>query len=881
MTPARWQQIKTLVSQALDLPEDARDAFLDQQCATDPDLRRQVQAFLYPAPDAEAFLADDAVDDPLLGTHIGPYRLTRELGRGGMGRVFYAERDDGVFAQHVAIKLVKRGMDSDEILRRFRYERQILAALEHPNIARLYDGGRTEAGQPYFVMEYVEGLPITDYCDAHRLSVDDRLALFRTVCEAVEHAHRNLVVHRDLKPGNILVTEGGQVKLLDFGIAKLTHPETSGLLTDDPAGVTMPATRTDLRLMTPEYAAPEQLRGEPVTTATDVYQLGIVLYELLTGHRPFATDTEVRAEIERRILHTDPVRPSRAVLAHATSDDPTTRPETGEHLRRRLQGDVDTIVLQALRKEADRRYGSVVALSEDVQRHLTGLPVAARSAGWTYRLGKFVRRQRVPVTLAAVMIVVVAGLVLYYTAELTHERDVARLEAAKASQVTDFMVDLFHLNDPNQAQGDTLTVREAMDRGVARIEAELQGQPEIQATLLHAVGTVYHYLYLFDRAEPLLVRALALREGLPGVPHEALGNTQSALGILKLDQSDYATADSLQHAALATYRTAFGDRPHVRVAEVLKELGRVAYYQGDYEVSKQWTLAAINMGSQLGDANLTSVLNNDLATTLMSLGDLEAAVPYFEAAIALRHAQGDTLHTEVAAMYSNLGHAFRLQQRYEEALPWFTRSLGISRHLHGEEHADVGLGTMSLGALYHNLGRYAEADTLYRETQRIYARVFGPEDFNTAICLFNRGRLAYEQAQYAAAEQHFRTAQRLFADEFWRPYSTVWLGNLLVDDGQLEAARRQLEAGLAGLSTLFPADDWRIAFGREGLAAYHLARGAHAEAEALLLEAYPIIRASRGADSWYTRHLLTRLVALYEAWGNPAEAAHYRALLTS
>src|SRR5581483_2152350 len=418
MNPERHQQITDLLAEALELEPGKRPAFLESACAADPQLRREVESLIASFEQSPSFIETPAfagspglidgspIEDgePMEGRRIGQYQIVREIGHGGMGAVYLAERAEE-YREKVALKIVKRGMDTDFVLRRFRHERQILASLHHPNIAHLLDGGSTEDGLPYFVMEYIEGEPIDQYCDHHNLPVIERLKLFRTVCAAVYYAHQNLVIHRDIKPGNILITADGTPKLLDFGIAKILNPEISQ---------TVEKTATMMRLMTPEYASPEQVRGEPVTTASDVYSLGVVLYELLTGHKPYRIASILPSDIERVICEQEPTRPSTAISRveeRMTYDGESVRvtPEAvsrtregqPEKLQRRLRGDLDNIVLMALRKEPGRRYASVEHFSEDVRRHLEGLPVTARRDTMGYRAGKFVRRHKAGVAAAA------------------------------------------------------------------------------------------------------------------------------------------------------------------------------------------------------------------------------------------------------------------------------------------------------------------------------------------------------------------------------------------------------------------------------------------------------------------------------------------------
>src|SRR6266851_1760571 len=448
MNAETWQQLKTCFHSALELSPEERTAFLIQACDGDDELRDRVERLLASHEDAGSFLASPAIIDAgvisavdeteggghndRIGQRIGPYEILREIGHGGMGTVFLAVRADDQYRKEVAVKIVNKGMDTDTILRRFVMERQILANLEHPNIARLLDGGTTLDGLPYFVMEHVEGETIIHYCDQHRLHTLERLQLFRQVCSAVQFAHQNLTVHRDLKPSNIIVTADGTPKLLDFGIAKL-------LGSDLPE-----ATATVSRWLTPEYASPEQLRGLPMTTTSDVYSLGVVLYELLTGHRPFNFESRSPEEVARLITAGEPIKPS--VIINRTNntrltDDAAHRPLTPEaishtrdgnvdKLRRRLAGDLDNILLKALRKEPERRYASVQEFSEDLRRHLEGLPVLARPDTLSYRTCKFITRHKAGVAAAAMVLLTLMSATII----TSWQARVARQERAKAER---------------------------------------------------------------------------------------------------------------------------------------------------------------------------------------------------------------------------------------------------------------------------------------------------------------------------------------------------------------------------------------------------------------------------------------------------------------
>ena len=495
-----------MVDAALSVPPEARASYLDQACA-EPSVRRYVESLIHSYEQAGSFLTDPAsalhaqvLTEPEVGAwkgrRLGAYQVIEQVGEGGMGEVYRAVRADDQYQKQVAIKLVRGGFDSRFSLARLKAERQILANLDHPNITRLLDGGATDEGQPYLVMEYVQGLPLDEYCDRHRLTVTDRLELFRTVCAAVQFAHQNLVVHRDLKPGNILVTQDGTPKLLDFGIAKLL---------DDSAGPRAVHTVTMVRLLTPEYASPEQLRGEPITTASDVYSLGVVLYELLTGHRPYRLESRRPEDVARAVTETDPEKPSTAITRREESTDSIgeprrltpeavseTREGSVEKLRRRLAGDLDNIVLMALRKDPQRRYASVEKFSEDVRRHLEGLPVYARADTFAYRSGKFIRRHTAGVAAAVlVTLSLIGGL-----AVSLREAHIARLERARAERRFNDVRRLansfvFDFNDAIQNVPGATHAREMLVKTALQYLDSLARESQGDASLRDELGTAY------------------------------------------------------------------------------------------------------------------------------------------------------------------------------------------------------------------------------------------------------------------------------------------------------------------------------------------------------------------------------------------------------
>jgi serine/threonine-protein kinase len=739
-----------------------------------------------------------------------------------MGAVYVAERADDQYRKRVALKLIRRGLDEPHLVRRFLEERQILASLDHPNIARLLDGGVSDEGLPWFAMEYVEGLPIDRYCDAHRLPIDRRLRLFIDVCEAVQYAHRNLVVHRDLKPSNVLVTEAGEVKLLDFGIARLLE-----------GGEAMGLTQTGLRLMTPEYASPEQVRGERVSTASDVYALGVLLYELLTGHRPHRSAGRNPHEIERSIIEEEPESPSSMIHGReaATAEARSTTPE---RLRRCLRGDLDTIVLTAMQKGPERRFGTAEQMGADIRRHLDGLPVRARRDTWRYRAFKFVRRHPVGVAAASAFVLLLAGFTLM--SEVQSARTAA--ERDKAEQLAGFLVDLLRAPDPYLGQGDSLTVRELLDRAVERIDRELADQPELRADLLVVMGRSYEGLGLLDQSRRVLESAIALRRNTTG---EVLGRDQILLGEVALQQGDFAMAESLGRASLSTSRRTYGEG-HPNVASHLVFLGKVLSGTGRWDEAESLFREAVAIQrTQLPDSvlALTGALTS-LSHLRWLQGDPDEAEALHREALALARATLGEEHAAVARLYVGLGRL--LHERGDPSAENVLRhGLETLRQGAGDNHPDIATGMTYLAEILANRGDLAPAESLYRTALATQLRAHPSGSQFSALALAGLGRVVLDRGDAAGAEPLLREAIAWHE----KKASPVW---------QYAGELRRLGTSLA-------------------------AQGRHSEAEPFLLRSLDARRAQWGERHDLTLDSVRALVALYEAWGKPERAREYRALL--
>ncbi len=923
MNPERRRRVELLFEGALELPPDERQAWLETACRGDDDLRGEVEALLsahareqgiLERPDPAAAGAWIAAGVDLAGPHrpgpetrfeprvdrpVGPYRLLRELGHGGMGTVYLAERADGQFRRRVAIKIIRSGPYTLDLHRRFLAERQILAALDHAHIGRLLDGGFTEDGRPYLVMEFIEGLPIDEHCDRHRLGIDDRLRLFCTAARAVQHAHRNLIVHRDLKPSNILVTADGTPKLLDFGVAKILGPA---------AALGAPPTRTGLLPMTPEYASPEQVRGDPVTTGTDVYSLGIILYELLCGHRPYGLTTGSPKEIVEAVCERDPPRPSLRVSRATRLRTPDgkerriepegiagARATTVDRLARRIQGDLDAIVMTALRKEPSRRYASPEALAQDIENHLQGLPVAAHRGGRWYRARKFLRRHRIEASAAAavaVSLLVGAGTAGWQAVEAGRERDraeQARLEAEaerdRAQEVTSVLLDLLAASDPNEAAlRDTAAARALLRLGLARAEG-LTGQPLVQATLLDALGAVHANLEQWTQAEALVRRALTLRRESLGADHPEVARSLNHLGTLARRRGRYAEAESYHREALDLQTRRLGES-HPDVAETFYYLGFLAPYQGHPARAEELFRRALEIRRETLGPEHPLVAHSllDLGAALRRTGQLEAAEATMREGLAMRERLFGPRHPEVANSLLHLADLLNVHRGEPgRAESLYRRALDIQRETLGDHHPALAHGMSNLALLLSERGEHAEAEALTRELLELRRSLFGARSSAVAGALGDLAAVLERQSRHAEAEALAREAVELWRETLGPRHGAVAgalgsLADLLVGRGRYAEAeplyRQALEIRREASGEHHPLVGLTLA----SLGRLHTLRGEYAPAESLYRRALDILRRETADAHPDVRLVHGGLAELYERWGKDEEARRYRRL---
>lgn len=783
MDPTRWQRLSSELDALLDLDADARRERLADIEASDAGFARDLRGLL-----AQEATEDSFLDTPLVtappgprdGEQVGPYRLQMLLGEGGMGQVWLAERADGMYERRVALKLLRPGLADPNLRLRFTRERQILARLAHPHIARLLDAGISASGQPYLALEHVEGEGLLDYCRKRGLGLRQRLQLFRQVCAAVSHAHANLVVHRDLKPSNILVTSQAEVRLLDFGIAKLLDGNS-----EDPPE----ATRTGLRSFTLHYAAPEQIRGEPVSTQTDVYSLGVILYQLLTGERPYRLKRESSAQWEEAILASDPQRPSQAVVRGGS--DEVVPGADRKRWSRMLTGDLDNIVLKALSKQPEQRYPSAEALSMDLQRHIDGLPVLARPQSIAYRTRKFLRRHRWSVLVTSTVVASLLGLL----ALTWSQRQQAVRETARAQALQDFVIGLFE-NDGVATSGKVLDVESLIDAGELRGERELARQPRAHAELLGVIARIRIALGQYAEADALLIRQRVLLASLPDAPPALQLEAVTQRGRLQRLRGN-------ENACIATLRPVFARARAVQnqlpalVSDYYSQLARCQRGAGDREQARHLFEQSLSLRkSMLGDdigvvENLT-----DLAALSVDAGDSAAALRGFQAALALLNQIAGPRHPLTIDIQHSIASTEQSSGRDVAALATYGEALGLADSLLGPGHPTTLELRHQYGVLLLAQGRIDDAQ---RELSANHPQVLRRHEagaLEVAASWDALGRVAHAAGDFNQAHADFLRAARLQRDRKANAALAQTLQHdaaVLIESGLEQAALKVLE----------------------------------------------------------------------------------------
>jgi eukaryotic-like serine/threonine-protein kinase len=838
---------------ALDRQVEQRSAFLDEACGDDVELRREVESLLKFNDNDNQFLEQPVIDialESVLQTplkpdqHVGNYKIVSHIGSGGMGEVYLAR--DEKLNRRVALKLVRFGIGGEETARHFRREAQILASLNHPNIAQLYGAEITPEGISFLVMEYVEGIRIDKYCGDNQLSIRDRLEMFRRVCGAVHYAHQRLIIHRDVKPANILITKEGEPKLLDFGIAKLLDPEAS---------MTGEQTMTFAAAMTPEYASPEQVRGEPMTTASDVCSLGVILYELLAGQRPYRIKRRSPAEIARAITEEEPLRPS-AAIARGDGSSKSQFPNP-----KMLRGDLDNVVLKAMRKEPQRRYSSVAQFSEDIRRYLQGETVIAHKDTIGYRTRKFVTRHKAGVAAAALIVLsLVAGIVAtVWQATLARhqariameERDHARTETAKAQRINQFLQEMIGYSagttpgSPARPKGRDATVIDMLDDASKRVETELTDQPEVKAEMLSTIGTTYMVLANYGAARRFLGEAYDLTLKLDGPEARSTATVMYRLANLSYLTGDYAAAESWISKALPVYRkeATKADFEFWLLPAILSDAAFIMRSRGQLDEAEALWRECLSYAPRLDAKHRASADNPKtfLAQLYMDRGDIKQAEAMASEANKSLRAQGNPFG--LAQSLIDLGNVRRLQGRYPEAESLIDEGTKLFAKSQGEDHPNVAFGLTSLATAYYYEGRYDLAE----------------QDARKALAIAEKSSKASHT--YARA--------------------SAILGRILTITGRASEAEPLLRDALAVLEPRVPRQSNPMATMLGNLGDCLVAQARYAEAEPLLNESYTILKAVNVPQSPGLDEARQRLVSLYEAWGKPQEAARYRSQLSN
>lgn len=868
-----WREALMQLDELLQQPAGERESSLDELSRSQPQLHSMVVSLL--AAEARAQSAGfmeppdrNAAQALAAGSQLGPYRIEAQIGAGGMGEVWRARRSDGLYDGEVAIKTLHPYFGGGALRERFLREAQILGRLEHPNIARLLDAGVARDGSVYLVLEYVRGTSIDTWCDERRLGIDARLGLFLDVCTAVAQAHANLIVHRDLKPSNILVTQEGQVKLLDFGVAKLVEP--------DPVKERTELTRMTGRIFTPEYAAPEQILDQPITTATDVYSLGVLLHVLLTGTRPFGRGNG-NLEIERSVVNDEPVRPSRAAAAATDAGRiAELRSTTVARLQRTLTGDLDNIIAHALRKQAHERYPSVLAFGDDVRRHLRHQPILARREGFPARSRKFVRRHRAGVAASAVIAVAIGVAI----AGVLWQAQVARTEARKAMAIRDFLVGIFERNSvahPDGAKARQTTAAELLAQSAQQIRTDLRDAPDLRSEMLGVMARLYSTMDMQKDALPLLEDRLASQRALLGDRDLAVARTLAEMAFSQVQIGDYDGAKHSAEEAIGIFH-AHEAETELEYALAHGTLAQVSYRTGaaaDGTMRRHYQKAADLFASHhpRNKWRIEMLLGLSRAANV----DLRYEEGLQHAQEAIRLIESSEVEADGivrGSAYQTAGNALNWLARNDEAEVLMKRAIDEYDRAGGPEHSFAIEGRRELGAFYGWVGRREEAKALLAAAVAAQERAKGMDDPElTAPVRIELGRVLLLRGEYAAAEP-----QLLKALEAWQRSGTPTVGittnlaRMYIEQGRFEEAASMLEGIEAAAEKAFGKGSWMHATALNRLGTLHLARGELSPAEEYFLRTRADVQDPPGQLGANRAHAQVQLLRIAAMRRDPAVA---------
>ena len=866
MNSEQWNKVQALFKEVIDLDADSRTTRMEQIKTDDPVLFEEVWSLLAADSMQTSILDGFAIEQvdlselvPLDGVQIGPFRIEKQIGSGGMGNVYLAHRTQGGFEQTVALKLIKYGMGTDPAISRFLVERSILARLQHPHIARLIDGGITDEDRPWFAMEYVEGIPISHYCREKNATLRERLDLFLMITSAVQYAHKNLVVHGDLKPDNILVSmqdDKPTIKLLDFGVARLIEVGKEDAKT--------------LHAFTAEYASPEQLGGQPVTTVSDIYSIGVILYELFTGTRPYRRNDQSLQEFLNNISQSPPVLPSKSSNEDAQAT-----------YQKDLTGDLDNICLKALSADPEQRYETAEQIADDIRSYLNYLPVSATYGSRMYRTGKFIKRHKAgTVAVTGILIVLIAGILAFawqYNVA-SQERDRAQKEAETSRQVASFLQGLFEVSDPAISRGDTLTAFTMLERGAEQIESELAGNPELLVEMLDLLGDVYISLWDFRKAEEMFSRSEGYKRQIYPEDHLSFSVNYHYMGNIHIQNGNFEAADSSISAAMRIRRANLRQN-HPDIASTLQLLGFLNQRQGNFQKAEELYSEALAIYEEQSsddpdNAMEAASLKSSLGLIFLTTTRHEEAAELFQDAVSYIQTNLGDDHPRIINYLANLGTAHSRLGNTEEAERYLIQSVETARKILGNHHPLTANTLIYYSNFLFGQDEYLQIEQLSREALQIYTDFFDDDNPVIPVIINNLANSLDNQGKYTEAEELHRVALarriELFGSESHHVAQSY--GNIAVTlrnkekyDLALEYFHRALEIEIA----VYGEDHPEPAYGTLAIAYVHKLTGENKKAEEYYLKGYQIFRDRFGDDNNETRNALDRVTRFYEDTGQP------------
>ncbi|MCH9694900.1 MAG: serine/threonine-protein kinase [Gammaproteobacteria bacterium] len=871
-TTARWRRIRELFQQSLAQPIAEQATFLKAAAGDDKRLFDEVSKLLDAAQNTGQELTDvisEAAADASktqTGEFIHQYRIVSLLGEGGMGQVYLAERGDDQYQQQVAIKVLGVRRPTDELVQRFRTERQMLATLNHVSIARLLDGGETEDGAPFLVMEYVDGESVDHYCDNQSLDTRERLTMFVKICAAVDHAHRNLIIHRDIKPSNIMVNRDGEPKLLDFGIAKLLEADSDVL-----------QTRSNARMMSPLHASPEQVRGEQISVASDIYSLGVLLYQILTGQHPYMMRSNTPAEVERVICETDPLKPSSRVTGSGNASDvdllriAEARSTKIAELARTMDGDLDNIVLMAMNKEPDRRYASVREFVADIQRFLDQRPVSARPTSLAYRARLFLRRNRLPSAIAALASVAIVASITFSINRIANERDIATAERQKAEAVSEFLQSVFNGANPNYAQGEETTARQLLDYGAIQIGQDLEDQPALRAVMLRVLGEAFYGFSNLDRAEALLSDAKRTIEQQATPALDELATIELMLGMIQQDRSNYDEAAAIYSQVRESRAQLFG-QDSVEFVEVILLQAHLTEFQGDLREARALFEEGLAISRRLTDGDDAHVaeLQSKLAAVHRQQGNNDEAERLLENAMAMQERIYSNQHPRFLETQRYLADLYRAQDRFEEAQALYLENISTRVKVLGADHLEVGNAYNEYSILLSNMDDIDGAVKASKEFLRILDVNYDEPSAGYGAAQNNLAWLQHAQEDYDGAIESFQKAIEvqdvigLDSDHIHRSFPIYGVAVAALSQDDYAVAARQFERALPMRRQHFDESSLLVSQVKSGLGGALVGLGRHAEAEEILVDALEHLTEQQG-DAHAETKIATERLALARA----------------